>query len=143
MRRLFISMGLMLSLSILNLPVLASQAPQSNNESATEVLQRTVNTFNAKAPVPMSNGMQIALMELTEKELIYYINVEGSDVNIKTLKAGKKALRKSLLQQYSQSNVQDMRSTIPYCRQAGIGVVYHYFDAKDRTLKISFKSSEI
>ena len=144
MRRLFISMGLMLSLSILNSPALASQAPQSQNESAIEVLQRTVNTFNtSKAPTLMSNGMQITKMELTDKELIYHINIEGSNVNIKTLKAGRKTLRKTLLQQYSQSNVQDSRSTIPYCRQAGIGVVYNYFNAKGKTLKISFKSSEI
>ncbi len=136
-------MGLMMTLSTTSSTVFAAESQQDNLESCYEVLQRTVDNFNAKAPVAMSNGMQITLMELTEKELIYFINVEGSDVNIKTLKAGKKALRKSLLQQYSQSNVQDMRSTIPYCRKAGLNVVYYYFDAKDRKLKISFKSSEI
>ena len=82
-------------------------------------------------------------MELTSKALVYYICVDGSKVNIKTLKAGRKALKKSLLKQYSQSNVQDLRSTIPYCREAGIGVTYYYYDAKGKNLEISFKPTEI
>lgn len=144
MKRLILSSGLLFALSSLQPSMAATETVQQTNESSIDVLQRTVNTFNtSKAPTAMSNGMQITKMELTSKALVYYICVDGSKVNIKTLKAGRKALKKSLLKQYSQSNVQDLRSTIPYCREAGIGVTYYYYDAKGKNLEISFKPTEI
>lgn len=134
----------MAALSMSGMPTYAARLHTNVQETSIEVLERTVKNFNTyKAPTLMSNGMQIAKMELTDSQLIYYINIEGSKVNLKTLKAGKKTLRKTLLQQYSQSNVQDLSSTIPYCREAGLGVTYIYFDKKGKTLEIPFKNSEI
>lgn len=113
-------------------------------ETSIETLQRTVNSFNAtKAPTTMSNGMKITKMGLTDESLIYYICVDDSKVNIRTLKAAKKTLRKTLLSQYGNSNVQDLSSTIPYCRDAGIGVTYYYYDSKGKHLEIQFSNNEI
>ena len=142
MKKYIFSLGMALAISLCTGNSYALNL--MGNETSTETLQRTVNTFNTtKAPTMMTNGMKITKMELTESSLVYYICVDGSNVNIKTLKAAKKPLRKTLLQQYSQSNVQDLSSTIPYCRDAGIGVTYYYYDAKGKSLQISFDSKEI
>lgn len=142
MNKFILSLGMAIAISLCGGKACACNGAAI--ESSIETLQRTVNSFNAtKAPTTMSNGMKITKMELTDESLIYYICVDDAKVNIKTLKAAKKTLRKTLLTQYSNSNVQDLSSTIPYCRDAGIGVTYYYYDSKGKHLEIQFSSREI